>query len=112
MEYMTRDKWLNIIDRVEGKFGIDKDYKEALGDEVPGEKHIVEFKGPLGKIKLEFVEKARLKDVKTLYSDRIGSGVRVNRVYDEEEQVNYMNAYSWDEIKGEWERMDENLFEA
>ena len=109
---MTKDKWLNIVDMVEGKFGVDKDYKEGLGEGVPGEKHVIEFNGPMGKIKLEWVEKARLKDVKTTYSDRIGSDVKVDKVYDEKEIVNYINAYKWDEIKQEWERMDANVFEA
>ena len=107
---MTRDKWLNIVDMVEAKFGIHKDYKEPLDDDVPGEKHVIEFNGPMGKIKLEWVEKARLKDTKTLYSDRIGSGVKINKVYDEEERVNYMNAYKWDEIKEEWERIEAGMF--
>lgn len=109
---MTKDKWLNIIDMVEGKFGIDKDYKESMDEGIPGEKHIIEFNGPAGKIKLEFVEKARLKDVKTLYSDRIGSDVKINKIYDEKEKVIYMNAYKWDEAGEEWERMDAGAFES
>lgn len=108
---MTKDKWLNIVDMVEGKFGIEEDYKEALGDDVPGEKHVIEFNGPMGKIKLEWIEKARLKDVKTLYSDRIGSGVKVNKVYDEEDQINYMNAYKWDEAGEKWKRINAEVFE-
>jgi hypothetical protein len=107
---MTRDKWLKIIDMVEARFGIDKDYKESLDENVPGEKHVIEFDNRAGKIKLEWIERAKLKDTKTLYSDRIGSDVKINKIYDEKERVSYMNAYRWNEAKGEWEPIDKQMF--
>lgn len=107
---MTKDKWLNIVEMVEAKFGIDEDYKQELGDDTPGEKHVIEFSGPLGKMKLEWVKKARLKDVKTIYSDRIGSNVRVDKVYDEDEMVNFMNAYKWNEQEEDWEQISADVF--
>ena len=108
---MTHHKWLNIIDMLETKFGIDKNYKETLGESIPGEKHIIEFTGPMGKMKLEWIEKARLKDVKTLYSARIGSDVKVSKVYDQQEKVSYMKAYQWDGTKNEWREIEGNKFE-
>jgi len=108
---MTRDKWLNLLDTVEAKFGIDRNYKEDLGKDIPGEKQVVEFIGPIGKIKLEWVEKARLVDEKTTYSNRIGSQVKINKIYSEDEKVNYINAYKWDEIREEWNRVDKGMFD-
>lgn len=103
---MTRDKWLNLLEMVEAKFGIDRNYKEDLGQDIPGEKQVVEFIGPMGKIKLEWVEKARLLEEKTTYSNRIGSQVKINKIYSEDEKVNYLNAYKWDELKNEWQRLN------
>ena len=103
---MTRDKWLNLLDMVEAKFGIDRNYKEDLGKDIPGEKQVVEFIGPLGKIKLEWVEKARLVDEKTTYSNRIGSQVKINKIYSQDEKVNYINAYKWDGVRNEWQRLN------
>ena len=40
---MTHDKWLNLLDMVEAKFGIDRNYKENLGKDIPGEKQVVEL---------------------------------------------------------------------
>ncbi len=107
---MTKNKWLDLIDKVEVKFKVEKNYKEALEDGAPGEKHIVEFIGPMGKIKLEFTEKARLADVKTIYSGRVGSEVIVNKIYDDEDIVSFMNAYKWDEIKQDWTPIQGDLF--
>jgi len=108
---MTKDKWLNVRDMVEVQFGIDKEYKESVGEDIPGEKQVIEFEGPMGKMKLEWVEKARLKDVKTIYSDRIGSDVKINKEYDKDEKVNYMNAYKWNETTEEWEEIKGDMFE-
>lgn len=108
---MNRDKWLNIIQLVESKFRINKEYKQKLGDEIPGEKHVIEFNGPMGKMKMEWTSKARLKDVKTLYSDRIGSGVKINKIYDNEDEVNYMQVFKWDEIGGEWQEIKSDMFQ-
>ena len=78
---MTKTKWLEMLERVEAKFGIDKEYKESLGEAVPGERQIIEFCGPLGRIKLVWTEKAKLQEVKTLYSNRAGSQIKINKVY-------------------------------
>ena len=107
---MTKDNWLNIIDMVEAKFSIGKEYKEPLGGDIPGERHIIEFNGPMGKMKLEWVNKARVKDEKTMYANRVGSEVRVYKVYHENETVSYLNAYKWDEIKEDWEQIDAKMF--
>ncbi|MFH1890937.1 MAG: hypothetical protein ABIJ91_05255 [Candidatus Kuenenbacteria bacterium] len=107
---MTKDKWLNLIDTVEGKFGVDKEYKEPISADIPGEKHIIEFSGPLGKMKLEFIEKPRVIDEKTTYSNRIGSHVKVEKIYDDKDKVCYLNAFKWDTASEEWEEMDANIF--
>ena len=107
---MTKDKWFNIIDMVDGKFGIDKEYKEPISPEIPGENHIIEFKSPMGKVKLEFTEKPRVVDEKTTYSNRVGSHVKVEKIYHDEEKVCYLNAFKWDDAAEEWQEVDSNLF--
>lgn len=108
---MTKDKWLNILDTIEAKFGISEERKEPISENIPGEKHIVEFTGPMGKMKLEWTEKPRVKDEKTVYSNRVGSNVKVYKVYDDEDKVNYLNVYKWDEASEAWEEINANLFD-
>ena len=91
---------------------IDQDYKEPLADGAPGESHIIEFSGgPLGRVKLVWTEKAKLAEIKTIYSNRIGSDVKMDKVYNEKEKVSYMNAFRWDEAKGDWEEMESGMFD-
>ncbi len=106
---MTKNKWLDLVDMIKEKFEIIAEDKESLGENTPGEKHLLEFEGPLGKIRLEFVEKPKLLEVKTLYSARAGSNIKVNKIYDDKEKVSYLNAYKWNEIKQNWENFNFDL---
>ncbi|HRY63510.1 MAG TPA: hypothetical protein P5267_02845 [Patescibacteria group bacterium] len=103
---MTREKWLETVEKIRRQFGLETERQESLGDELPGERQVVEFQaGNLGKIKMEWVEKPRLKDVKTTYSNRIGSSTKIENVYDEQELVNYLNVFKWNESDQTWEKM-------
>ncbi len=102
---MNKDKWLNIIDMVEANFGIQKEEKNELNN-APGEKHIIEFNGPLGVIRLEFTQKAKLQDEKTIYSNRVGSEVVVNKEYSQDETVCFLNAYKWNSTTDEWDEIN------
>ncbi|PIR05858.1 hypothetical protein COV56_00575 [Candidatus Kuenenbacteria bacterium CG11_big_fil_rev_8_21_14_0_20_37_9] len=108
---MTKEKWLDMIDMVEDKFGIDKEYKEIISPNIPGEKHIIEFSGPIGRMKIEFIEKPRVLDEKTFYSNRVGSHVNVEKVYDKKDKVCYFNAYKWDEASEGWEQINADFFQ-
>ena len=69
---MTKEKWLDMIDMVEDKFGIDKEYKEIISPNIPGEKHIIEFSGPIGRMKIEFTKKMlqdNFPEVEVVYGD-------------------------------------------
>jgi len=104
---MTKDKWLDLIDRVEANFGIEERFKKGLGDDLPGEKEVIVFKSDaLGKVKLEWVEKPRMLDEKTIYSRRIGSDVKVEKVYDEHDVVSYLKAYRWDGASQDWQEIE------
>jgi len=108
---MNRDKWLQIVDKIEAKFGISKQYKEKIGVDIPGEKDVIEFDGgPLGLVKLEWYDKPKVKEEKTIYSNRVGSDVKVYKVYDDDARVNYMKAYKWSQAREEWEEIDQSVF--
>ncbi|NMC51896.1 hypothetical protein GYA54_04190 [Candidatus Kuenenbacteria bacterium] len=107
---MTREKWLEILEKIKKQFGVESEYKEPIGENIPGEKWVVEFRASaMGKIKMEWVEKARLKDVKTIYSNRIGSNTKIENVYDEEEKTNYLNVFKWNDRDNDWEKISTEL---
>ncbi len=103
---MTRDKWLDLKDKIEDKFGIEE-YNQSVLENVPNS--IVEvliFKSPLGKIKLEWISKPKTLGEKTVYSRRIGSNVKVEKIYSEDERSEYIKAYKlagdeWAEISSD-----------
>lgn len=103
---MTREKWLQTLEKIKRQFPNVSERQESLGEDVPGERWLVEFTAPgLGKIKMEWVEKPRLKEVKTTYAKRIGSVTKINNVYDDQEIVNYLNIFKWNEQEQAWEKM-------
>ncbi len=106
---MTNERWENLIEMIEAKFGLDQRRQEELdlgenaaGKPVKGEIEIIEFKGPLGKMKLERTTKPLVLDKKTHYTRRIGSQTKIDYVYSETEKVHQMKAYRWN---GEWEEV-------
>jgi len=104
---MTKDKWLDLLQIMEGKFSIDEHFKEGLGNDEPGEKDVVIFNSPvLGKVRLEWVERPRFLRENTKYSRRIGSDVKVEKVYDENDKVSYIQAFKWDEPGQDWEEIE------
>lgn len=102
---MTRDKWLDLKDKIKTNFKIEEEYSRSL-ENVPTA--VVEgliFTSPLGKIKIEWVSKPKTLGEKTAYSNRIGSQVKVEKVYAVDERSEFIKAYrlvdeDWDEISG------------
>lgn len=107
---MTREKWETIVDKIDGQFGISNRLTQDLDDGSGGAKEVVEFSGPAGVIRLEFFERPRMIGEKTLYSNRIGGQVTVEKEYDQDDLVCFMEAYKQN-VMGEWEKMDSGMFE-
>ncbi|MCR4280480.1 MAG: hypothetical protein NUV82_03590 [Candidatus Komeilibacteria bacterium] len=104
---MDIDKWKDIKLKVKEKFGVTSE--EIREDE--GRRETVEemiFDGPMGKMKLEFVSRPRVIDRKTSYSNRIGSDVQVDYVYDDSEITHRLDIYRWQ--GDEWLRLKVDNF--
>ena len=57
------------------------------------------------------IERAKFLREDTTYSRRIGSNVKVEKVYDENEKVSYLKAFKWDDNKQDWLEIEvENTF--
>ena len=111
---MNPSKWENLIFLAEEKFGIDEKYKEdfevaelSTGEKIMGQRQIVEFQSPLGRIKLEKNSRPKVIDKKVLHTKRIGGRVAVDFVYSDEERIENLKIYrlnedkQWVEIKPE-----------
>jgi len=100
---MTYNSWLDLKDKISEKFQIE-DYQKGILEDMPDSHlEILIFKSQNGKIKLEWISKPRVLGEKTLYSNRIGGNVKVDRIYSPDEKVEFLKAYQekdrvWEEI--------------
>jgi len=102
---MTPDKWQEIKGMIKEKFAIEQEFKEGL-KEGGGKKEVVVFRGPLGLMRLEYLEKPRILEKKTHYSRRIGSDVKVDYVYSDTEKICEMKTYLWHQEADDWQQID------
>ncbi|MFA6254865.1 MAG: hypothetical protein WC675_02375 [Patescibacteria group bacterium] len=104
---MTDEKWQNTIAQVKDNFEVIDHRTEDLPEEIgPGTAEIIEFKGPLGRMKLERTTKPLVLDKKTIGSRRIGSDTRVEYVYSDTEKVHKFKAYRYDPAGDNWVEME------
>lgn len=108
---MTNDKWQKIKGNIMDNFAVEENGSEHIDDEGGIDIEFIEFNGPLGRIRLEYVSRPVILDKKTTYSNRIGSETKVDYVYSETERQEQMIAYKWNEAEDEWEEMDSSMFD-
>lgn len=106
---MNPNKWQEIVFKIEEKFGIDSRRTEDFivaeqhsGEKIIGQKEIIEFKGPLGKIRLEKISQPKVIDKKVLSSKRIGGRAAVDYVYSDEDKSEFIKIYKWDDSISQW----------
>jgi hypothetical protein len=107
---MTREKWEAIKGKVLDAFEIIDKGVEHFDEEGGVDVDFVEFTSPLGKTRLEFVEKPLVTGKKTLYSHRGGSDTGVEFVYSPTEKSSRMKAYKWDENDSNWVEIEGEKF--
>jgi len=104
---MTDERWQEIIGRIKDNFKIiNQEIKDLDQDTDPGSVEIVEFIGPLGKMKLERTTRPLIIDKKTIGSRRIGSESTVKYIYSTTEKVHKFTAYRFDEGISGWVEME------
>ncbi|MFA6422406.1 MAG: hypothetical protein WCV92_03345 [Candidatus Buchananbacteria bacterium] len=103
---MSPEKWQQIKGQVQDQFKDAEVVTEDLGEEENGEKEILTFTGPVGKMKLEYITRPVVIDKKTHGSRRIGSHTDVEYVYSDTEFSHSLKAYKWDENDQIWVEID------
>jgi len=106
---MNPKKWEEIIYLIEEKFGLAKHQTENFlvdethdGQQIMGQKEIIEFRGPMGQIRVEKISQPKLIDKKVLASRRIGGKSVVDYVYSPEEKSEYIKFYRLDPTTQQW----------
>lgn len=108
---MRPDKWDDLLNDIKDKFEVFECEKEHIDDMGGTDIEYIIFKGPLGKMKLEFTTRPLVLDKKTNYSKkRLSGGTGIEYIYSPDEKTHKLTAYEWDEIDNDWVEMDAGNF--
>lgn len=92
---MNNNKWEELINMVENKFGILEHGTEKTEDGM-GDIAFIVFNGPQGRVKLELMTRPVIIDKKTTYSKRAGTAASsVEYIYSDTEKTQKLHAFLW-----------------
>lgn len=96
---MKQERWEQVKNLIKKKFKV---LSETKTKEEEKEIESIEFLVPLGKLKLEWVQKPKVLDVKTSHSAKRAHATarKIEQVLSKTEKVSYLKAYIWKE--GNW----------
>jgi len=97
------ERWYDLIDRIETQFEILQNTETAL-DTGPGKRHVVEFKSPLGRMRIERETRPVVLERKTHYSKRAGTQATEEFVYSDTEFSQRVSLYRF--VDGVWQEED------
>jgi len=101
---MNQEKWQELLIRIENSFTVSDHGKET--GQIEGESiEYIEWEMPDKQMRAESHTRPKLIDKKTLYSRRIGSQIKEQRVYSDEEQVFFVNFFERFNDDDEWQEM-------
>ncbi|HTW96705.1 MAG TPA: hypothetical protein VMD74_03575 [Candidatus Methylomirabilis sp.] len=107
---MTREKWDILKSNILDTFPVNDQGREHFEEEGGVDLDFIEFNGPLGKTRLEFIEKPVVLGKKTIYSHRGGSDTGVEYQYSPTEKSSRMIAYQWNKEANDWTEISAEKF--
>lgn len=103
---MTQERWEDIKAMVKDKFDSVIEKNETLAeDQGPGEVEVLEFDGPIGKMRLTWTTQPLVLDKKVLGSRRIGGESTVQYTYSDTEKTHKFTVYKYNQQQGDWDEM-------
>lgn len=107
---MLDEKWTEVIEGIKKSFEIEEEYDGEL-ENIPGAtfEGIVFFM-PDGKHKLVRTKRPKVLNKKTQFANRIGSEVQVEYEYSEDEFVDNVEFFIWDDIEQDWRKKDFDMW--
>jgi len=102
---MHPDKWPEIKTKILSGFEVLAQGETACEERLENTEYL-EFNGPLGKMRLEWISRPKVLGKKTHYSTRIGSNVDVDYIYSEDEATHTLKIYKWDSSSNDWQEQN------
>lgn len=102
---MNQSKWLNLVDMVKNKFTVQSEGEETT--DISGEVvKFIEWQNGDREMRAEFHLKPKVLDKKTFYSNRIGSGVKEEFIYADDEIVEFAKFFEKLPENDEWQEIN------
>jgi hypothetical protein len=99
---MTDEKWEQTLELIKKNYQVEEENQGTLPDIENARWHEVIFDCPMGKFKMTRTVKPRVINKNTHYSNRIGSGVKVDYQYSKDDFVDELKVLKWNEIENDW----------
>lgn len=109
---MTDEKWQDLKDLVREKFEIIEEKNEPdimtddIGNEIKGEKDILIFNGPMGKMMVSMTKRPVILDKKSHYHKTQAGKALTEYVVSDTELTSRVEAFTWDDLAQDWEEID------
>jgi hypothetical protein len=106
---MNKSRWPTFVEMVKNKFTVldEGDYST----DIPGEiVKFIEWQTEEKDMRAELHLKPKVLDKKTFYSNRIGSEVKEEFIYADDEIVEFTKFYEKSTVNDEWREMDMTQF--
>ena len=95
---------------IKDNFTVEDQGMDHIDEEGGTDIEYIEFRGPLGLMRLEYISQPVVLDKKTTYSRRIGSETKVEYVYSADEKRHSLHVYKWDENRDDWIEVEGEMF--
>ena len=103
---MQDEKWAETVIKIKNSFTVDRhETFELSEDDGFGTMEVIEFTGPVGKIKLERSVQPLVLERKSLGSKRIGSDKIIQYTYSDTEKINRFKVYQWNQVAQNWDEL-------
>ena len=102
---MHPDKWPEIKEKIKSSFEVFDEHFEK-DEERQEEVEVIEFNGPFGKMRMEWITRPKVLGKKTSYSQRIGGDIGVDYIYSEDEVTHTFKILKWDLVQNDWEEIN------
>lgn len=101
---MTDEKWDQLCERLEGQYPELERFREDLPGEHAGRQEVLEFDGPVGRMRVVRISKPAVTDVQHHYSHRQGATASATYTFSDTDMTHRVVVYR--EVDGEWVEMD------
>ena len=109
---MKDERWQEVTEKIQKVFP-DHEHEEETILDGKGSIEAFIFDGPNGRMKLERTKRPKVVGEKGLGSKRIGSDTTIEKVYSENEVVDFVTVYIWNDAQDDWVKLeDDSLLQA